>query len=578
MQKPSNDSKTYKMLPADKAKNVNPDTHLKLTFHTEQVLGDSGKIRIYDASDNRLVDSLDMSIPPGPEVPNRNRAPYTPIPYQYDSTNFTNANTRLGTPSGAALPAPDTYQLTIIGRFSDGFHFYPLIIHDTVATIYPHHNLLEYDKTYYIQIDPEVLKLKGGSFKEIRKKTDWTFTAKKSPPPADSERLVVAEDGSGDFNTVQGAIDFIPDDNPDRKTIFIKNGVYEEIVYFRNKTNVTFLGEDREKVIVCYANNEVFNPHPVNIATNEWPGTFPSRRAFFTGDNCSGIFLVNFTIKSINEKPAQAEGLLLMGRENIVYNVSIDGSGDALQINGSLYLENTAVTGFGDNVLGRGPAFFRDCELISTYGPHIWIRNTQANHGNVFLNCKFRKIGPGQTTIARTNNNRGKGYPYAEAVLLNCRLDGIHPVGWDIKGNGTLNIHYWEYNSVGLSDGRPVDVSRRHPISRQLTMEKDAETIVNYSNPTYVLEGWTPAMKPIILSQPETAKIKKGGTAEFAVKVAAIPEPGVQWFKDGKPMEKEKKFVLIIQNTQKSDIADYTVLIKNKAGSVISREAQLIIH
>ena len=28
--------------------------------------------------------------------------------------------------------------------------------------------------------------------------------------------------------------------------------------------------EDREKVLVCYANNEVFNPHPSNITTNEW--------------------------------------------------------------------------------------------------------------------------------------------------------------------------------------------------------------------------------------------------------------------------------------------------------------------
>ena len=491
MHKPSEESNAYKMFPADKAINVNPDIHLKLRFDSEPILGDSGKIRIYDDSDDRLVDSLDMSIPPGPTIPNRERVPYTPAPYPYISGNFTNANTKPGTPSGAALPTPDNYQLTIIGGFTDGFHFYPVIIHDTTATIYFHHNLLEYNKTYYVQIDSGILKLKDGSFKGISGKTDWTFTTKKAPPPANSKRIVVAADGSGDFNTVQGAIDFIPDYNPERVTIFIKNGIYEEIVYFRNKTNVTFLGEDREKVVVCYANNEVFNPHPANIATNEWPGTFPSRRAAFMGDNCSGIHLVNFTIRSINEKPAQAEGLLLMGNENVIYNASIYGSGDALQINGSVYLENTRITGLGDNVLGRGPAFFKNCELISTGGPHMWIRNTQANHGNVFLNCIFRMIGSGQTIIARTNENRGKGYPYAEAVLLNCALDGIRPEGWEIKGNATSNIHYWEYNSVNLSDGKPVDVKKRHPISRQLTMEKDAKTIDNYSNPAYILGGWT---------------------------------------------------------------------------------------
>lgn len=504
--KADSEIKTHELFPSNKAINVNPDTHLKITFHSEPVPGDSGKIRIYDASDNRLVDSLDLSIPPGPTVPNRERVPYTPTPYTYVSGSFTNANTKPGTPSGAALPTPDNYQLTIIGGFTDGFHFYPIITHDTSATIYLHHNLLEYNKTYYVKIDPGVIKLKEGTFQGISGKTDWTFTTKKAPPPADSKRLVVAADGSGDFNTVQGAVDFIPDYNPDRRTIFIKNGVYEEIVYFRNKTNVTFLGEDRDKVIVCYANNEVFNPHPANIATNERPGTFPSRRAAFTGDNCRGIHLVNFTIRSLNDKPAQAEGLLLMGRENLVYNVSIYGSGDALQINGPVYLENTSITGLGDNILGRGPAFFKNCELVSTAGPHMWIRNTEANHGNVFLNCKFRMIGPRQTVIARTNDNRGKGYPYAEAVLLNCALEGIRPEGWGIQGNATDRIHYWEYNSVNISDGKPVDVSQRHPISRQLTMEKDAETLDNYKNPAYVLGGWTPAMDPDILKQLEKAK------------------------------------------------------------------------
>ena len=135
---------TYELSPSDRAVNVNPDTRLKLTFHSEPILGDSGKICVYDASDNRLVDSLDMSIPPGPMVPNRVRVPYTPTPYEYVSGNFTNANTRPGTPSGAALPTPDSFQLTIIGGFTDGFHFYPVIIHDSVATIYLHNNPAHY--------------------------------------------------------------------------------------------------------------------------------------------------------------------------------------------------------------------------------------------------------------------------------------------------------------------------------------------------------------------------------------------------------------------------------------------------
>ena len=478
------------LFPADKATQVNPDTHLVLTFPGEPNLGNSGQIRIYDAADDRLVDVLDMSIPPGPTVGVKMTPPiYTTIPYEYVPSRFSNANTKPGTPSGTALPTLDNYQLTIIGGFTDAFHFYPVIIHDNTATIYLHNNLLDYDKTYYVQIDPTVLTLKDGGFSGISGKTEWIFTTKKTHPPMNSQRLVVSNNGKGDFSTVQGAVDFVPDNNPKRVTIFIKNGTYEEIVYFRNKTNITFLGQDRNKTIVCYANNEVFNPHPSNVATNEWPGTFPSRRAAFMGDNSKGIRIINMTIKT--SAKGQAEGLLLMGEQNIVKNVNIEGSGDALQLNGSAYLTNCKITGDGDNILGRGPAFFNNCELISTAGCYMWIRNTSANHGNIFLNCKFQTLNGRETEIARAPTNKGTNYPYCEAVLINCVLEGISPVGWGLVGGDTSNVHYWEYNSTD-SNGKAIDVSRRSSVSRQLDKKKDAEIISNYSNPAYVLNGWTP--------------------------------------------------------------------------------------
>ena len=361
--------------PADKATGVNPDTHLVITFPSPPTLGNAGKIRIYDAADNKLVDTLDLSIPPGPSAGGGGgaAAPYTPVPYEYVSGHFTNANTVPGTPSGVATATPATHQLTIIGGFTDAFHFYPVIIHGNVATIYPHNNLLGYGKTYYVQIDPGVLTLTDGSFTGFSGKSGWTFSTRKSPPPVDAARIVVSGDGTGDFNTVQGAVDFVPDKNPRRTTIFIKNGMYEEIVYFRNKTNITFLGEDRDKVQVFYANNEVFNPHPQNVSTNEWPGTFPSRRAAFMADHSSGIHLVNFTVKTTAR--GQAEGLLLAGGQNIVSHVTIVGSGDALQVNDSVYLTDSLIVGDGDTILGRGPAFFNDCELNSR-SVYMWTRNT----------------------------------------------------------------------------------------------------------------------------------------------------------------------------------------------------------
>ena len=415
--------------PADSATGVSPDTHLVLTFPTAPTVGKSGQIRIYDAADNRLVDTLDLSIPPGPTTGVTGpAAPYTPTPYEYTTAHPTNADTTPGTPSGSAVPTSRDYQLTIIGGFSDGFHFYPVIVHDNIATIYPHHNLLQYGRTYYVQIDPGVLTLADGRFNGI---PSWRFTTKKSAPSPSATRVVVAADGSGDFTTVQGAIDWVPDRSPRRVTIFIRNGNYEEIVYFRNKSNMTIQGEDRDKVVVFYANNEVFNPHPSNISTNEWPGTFPSRRAAFMGDNSTDIHLVNLTIKTTAR--GQAEGLLLMGDRNILSHVTVVGSGDALQVNGPVFITDSLIVGDGDTILGRGPAFFYRTELQSN-GVFMWIRNTAANHGNVFVECTFKKRGTGVTELARAPINNGRAYPNAEAVLINATLEGISPVGWGVMG------------------------------------------------------------------------------------------------------------------------------------------------
>src|SRR6187399_1996234 len=191
--------------PVNAATGVSPDTHLMLTFPATPTLGTSGQIRVYDAADDRLVDTLDLAVPAGPTMPApRPNPPYTPVPYEYSPAHATNADTVPGTPSGAAAPTPRDFQLTIIGGFSDGFHFYPIIVRGNLATIYPHHNLLQYGRTYYVQIDPGVLTLAGGGFTGISGTSGWRFTTKKGPPPANTERVVVAADGSGDFATVQG--------------------------------------------------------------------------------------------------------------------------------------------------------------------------------------------------------------------------------------------------------------------------------------------------------------------------------------------------------------------------------------
>ncbi len=480
------------LFPARNAAGVNVDTHLVLEFAEPPVVGNNGCIRVYEEGTGRLVDCLDLSIPAGPTESRKNpEADYTPVPYRYEASDRTNANTVPGTPSGCNRRDEGNYQLNIIGHFTDGFHFYPVIVHGKTATVYLHNNLLEYGKSYYVTMDEGVLTADG--FKGFAAENPWRFSTKEKPSVR-GRKIVVSADGTADFNTVQGALDYIPDFTPltlEQKTentddnggwhIYIRNGDYEEIVYFRNKRHVTIEGESREGVVVHYPNCEVFNPHPWEVKTNECVGTFPSRRASFMCDNGYGITLMNLTLRT--DCRGQAEALLIMGVDNRVYNVTIDGSGDALQVNGPTYFENCSILGHGDTVMGRGPAFFRNCTITSP----AYItrpRSTEKNHGYVFVNCTFNGQGD-RAILGRTPAN--DIYPAAEAVLIDCVLDNIVPEGWGPLEGDVSKARLWEYNSRH-ADGTPVDVSKRHPASRQLDRVKDAEIIERCSNPFYVLQ------------------------------------------------------------------------------------------
>lgn len=473
--------------PPKGAREVNPDTRLAINFRSEPRIGSEGMIRVVEVKTGRVVDSLDLSIPAGPtEGRKLPKAPYAWEPYNYDQPLRTNADTKPGTPSGIASPTADCYQLTIIGGFTDGFHFHPIIVTGTKAEIYLHHNLLEYDTEYYVTIDNGVLTTPERDFNGIDKADGWHFKTKRIPPAAHKRVLTVSCDGTGDFTTLQGAMDFIPERSNEHYTIYIYDGDYEELIYFRNKHNVTIEGESRTGVHIHYANNEVFNPHPDNVATNEWPGTFPSRRAAFMIDNCQDITLRNLTISTTLR--GQAEGLLINGERIFLEEVTINGSGDALQANGSCYLYHCKIKGDADTILGRGPCFFDRCKIISR-GPFMWIRNTEANHGNIFFHCRFKGLG-NSPVLARTNPK----YPSAkscEAVLIECQLEDVDPEGWAGLPEDASKVRFWEYNSRDTEDN-PIDMSRRVAGSRRLDPAHDREWIRYYSNPANILYGWNP--------------------------------------------------------------------------------------
>ena len=123
-------------------------------FPSAPAIGLSGQIRIYDAAGHRLVDTLDLSIPAGPDPSHRVTAPAAtgiPLPASIPTSPTTT------TPAVRMTPADlHDYQLITIGGL-ENFHFYPVIVHGNVATIYPHNHVLRYGHRYIVQIDPGVL-------------------------------------------------------------------------------------------------------------------------------------------------------------------------------------------------------------------------------------------------------------------------------------------------------------------------------------------------------------------------------------------------------------------------------------
>lgn len=470
------------LFPRNGAKNVCIDTHLVLTFPQTAKLSGKGMVRVFETESGTCVDSLNMSIPAGPTA-SRTYGPecdYTKVPYDYTRTSIpTNKTVKPGTPSGGAEPTPPEYQLNIIGGFTDAFHFYPIIVKDKVATIYLHNNMLEYGKEYSVSIDSDVFENFGGI-------EDWTFTTKDTAPS--STTLYVNTDGTADFCTVQGALDAIPDFSPAHYYVNVAEGDYEELVYTRNKKNLHIKGAGMDKTKVHYANCEVFNPHPLTLKTNELPGTYPSRRAAFMLDNCQDITMEDICVAT--DMQGQAEGLLVNGERIALIKVHIIGSGDAMQGNGTINMEHCEMDGGGDTFLGRGAIFLYRCNLRNDGGPFTWVRNTEGHHGDVFVECTFSTFNGRKVDFGRSPSNKGKTYPFAEQVLINCKTSECIPEGWSAIGEPTT--FFAEFNTCDLHTGKPVDTSKRHQHAHQLNAKKDKKLIKQYSDPAYVLNGWNP--------------------------------------------------------------------------------------
>jgi len=526
------------LTPAATSGLINPDSPLRITFAGPPAIGLAGTIKIYDAATDAVVDTIDASSPR--QTGNLSYLPGTP------------------------------YQTKTIGGVGS-FNYYPVIVAGNTATVFPRNGALAYGKTYYVKIDSGFFNDSLGSFAGINDLTTWRFTTKPSGPAPGSTFLTVAADGTGDFNTVQGALDFIPNGNTAPTTIFIRKGTYTEIVYFQSKSGITFLGEDRQATVITYANNNNFNSAG---------GVY--HRGVLYGNNVSNTVVTNLALRNATpQNGSQAEALILTASsvgQNIVTRVDLFSFQDTLQLNGPTYVSDSYIEGDVDFIWGNGPSFFAGCDLkiLRTGGFFTQIRNDATHHGFVFLNCRL-SAAPGVTGtyLARIDPNVGQ-FPNSEVVWLNSTMDNfVSPAGW-LLNNATAapTVHFWEYHSTTPA-GTPLDVSGRAPFSRQLTLPNDAQTIADYSTPSFVLGGWSPQLAPLLVQQPANQTVTVGQYATFKVAAVAIPNPTYQWFKDGAPIPNATASSYTLASVAPADVGNYSVVVTNPVGSVTTSPASL---
>ncbi|HVU36543.1 MAG TPA: pectinesterase family protein [Opitutaceae bacterium] len=553
---------------------VAPDTRLTVTFNQPIAVGIMGQIRIYDVTNPAIpVDTIDIA-----------------------AGNAQMSTLRAAsTISTQALPV----QKKTIGGVTN-FNYYPITLSGSTATIYPRNNVLTYGHTYYVVIDPGVFTdTTGLSFAGISGATAWTFATKPAAPAADDAWIIVAADGSGDFNTVQGALDFIPAGNTTPRTIFIRAGTYFEQVYFAGKHNLTFLGEDRAGSVIAYPNNNNFN----NVG-----GTY--HRMVLEADHANNVTFANLTIQNTTPHGgSQAEALILNGTttsRGIVTDVNLVSYQDTLQINGQGYVANSHISGDVDFMWGGGPSYFYHCELTSltSGGYFTQIRNGTGNHGYVFVGCTFdAAAGVTGTYLGRIDPGSG-AFPNSEVVVLDSTMGSAannaflqtttgvsgsnYRAGWWLLNNAASasaapNVHNWTNQLV---DGNGSATS--NPNTDAFTvMPTDATTQSNYRNATWVLNttlagtsfgSWTPQLAPVIAVQPTAQTVNSGAGFSLSVQAFGVPAVTYQWLLNGAPIDGATSATYTVPSAGGGNAGMYAVVVSNGSTSVTSNAVPLVVH
>ena len=277
------------------------------------------------------------------------------------------------------------------------------------------------------------------------------------------DTIVVSRDGTGNFRTLQEAIESARAFMDYTVTIYVKNGVYKEKVIVPSWVeNIDIIGEDRDKTIITYDDHANINKM----------GTF---RTYTVKVEGSDITFKNLTIENNAAQLGQAVALHTEGDRLKFINCRILGNQDTIYTGAKftrLYFKDCYIDGTTDFIFGSSTALFEDCIIHSKRNSYVTAASTpkEAKYGYVFKHCKLT-AEPGVDKVYLGRPWR----PYAYTLFIECEL-GKHivPAGWHNWGkqSNEETARYMEYKNTGEG----ANASERVAWSKQLT-KKEAEAV-----------------------------------------------------------------------------------------------------
>ncbi|WOL00301.1 pectinesterase/pectinesterase inhibitor 28 [Canna indica] len=270
--------------------------------------------------------------------------------------------------------------------------------------------------------------------------------------------IVVAQDGSGDVQTINEALLHAPKKSQDTFIIYIKEGVYKEKIQVnRSNSHVMMIGDGPDKTKITGNLNYV-----------DGIGTFRTATLGVVGDDFIGKDL--WIENSAGPAKHQAVAMRSQSDRTVFYNVRFDGYQDTLYAHANRqFYRDCNISGTIDFIFGDSASIFQNC-LIIVRKPLDNQRNIVTAQGRddkrgasaiILHNCTITADPEYYPFRAKLPTYLGRPWKiYSRTIVMQSQLDDlIHPDGW-LPWNGDYGLNTLFYTEID-NRGPGADKSKR---------------------------------------------------------------------------------------------------------------------